>query len=95
MDIITDCWKLGGKTTSEHCGRFTYKSEDRRIAKLQKGVKPTGLTSLKGFKQEGESKSVISRQNLIEEQSNDNELLDLFEIVVQEVVQEVPHLPAR
>ena len=31
-------------------------------------------------KQEGESKSVICRQNLIEEQSNDNELLDLFKI---------------
>ena len=31
-------------------------------------------------KQEGESKSVISRQNLIEEQSNDKELLDLFKI---------------
>ena len=29
-------------------------------------------------KQEGESRSVISRQNLIEEQSNDKELLDLF-----------------
>ena len=31
-------------------------------------------------KQEGENKSVISRQNLIEEQSNDKELLDLFTI---------------
>ena len=29
-------------------------------------------------KQEGESKSVISRQNLIEEHSNDKELLDLL-----------------
>ena len=33
-------------------------------------------------KQEGESKSVISRQNLIEEQSNDKELLDLFKIAL-------------
>ena len=50
--IITNCWKLGGKTLCEHCGRFNHKSEDCRIAKnkLQKEVKPTGLTSLKGLK---------------------------------------------
>ena len=36
-------------------------------------------------KQEGESKSVISRQNLIEEQSNDKELLDLFKIALTPV----------
>ena len=33
-------------------------------------------------KQEGESKSVISRQNFIEEQNNDKELLDLFKIAL-------------
>ena len=50
--IITNCWKLGGKTPCEHCGRFNHKSEDCRIAKnkLQKDVKPTGLTSLIGLK---------------------------------------------
>ena len=50
--IITNCWKLGGKTPCEHYGRFNHKSEDCRIAKnkLQKEVKPTGLTSLKGLK---------------------------------------------
>ena len=50
--IITNCWKLGGKTLCEHCGKFNHKSEDCRIAKnkLQKEVKPTGLTSLKGLK---------------------------------------------
>ena len=50
--IITNCWKLGSKTPCEHCGRFNHKSEDCRIAKnkLQKEVKPTGLTSLKGLK---------------------------------------------
>ena len=50
--IITNCWKLGGKTPCEHCGGFNHKSEDCRIAKnkLQKEVKPTGLTSLKGLK---------------------------------------------
>ena len=36
-------------------------------------------------KQEGESKSVISRQNLIEEQSNDKELLHLFKIALTPV----------
>ena len=36
-------------------------------------------------KQEGESKYVISRQNLIEEQSNDKELLDLFKIALTPV----------
>ena len=178
--IITNCWKLGGKTPCEHCGRFNHKSEDCRIAKnkLQKEVKPTGLTSLKGLKvspfnesenqkgvkvkplidrshfveknkgikvnpsmkakkevikeqgkeeiglsgtflenidgkfeernkekaddalmrnesrnvkenipekQESESKSVISRQNLIVEQSKDKELLDLFKIALTPV----------
>ena len=50
--IITNCWKLGGKTPCEHCDKFNHKSEDCRIAKnkLQKEVKPTGLTSLKGLK---------------------------------------------
>ena len=50
--IITNCWKLGGKTPCEHCGKFNHNSEDCRIAKnkLQKEVKPTGLTSLKGLK---------------------------------------------
>ena len=50
--IIANCWKLGGKTPCEHCGKFNHKSEDCRIAKnkLQKEVKPKGLTSLKGLK---------------------------------------------
>ena len=40
------------KTPCEHCGKFNHKSEDCRIAKnkMQKEVKPTGLTSLKGLK---------------------------------------------
>ena len=33
-------------------------------------------------KHEGESKSVISRHNLIEKQSNDKEVLDLFKIII-------------
>ena len=45
----------------------------------------SGSRNVKGNipgKQEGESKSFISRQNLIEEQSNDKELLDLFKIAL-------------
>ena len=50
--IITDCQMLGGKTPCECCGKFNQKSENCRNAKnkLQKEVKLTGLTSLKGLK---------------------------------------------
>ena len=34
--IITNCWKLGGKAPSEHCGKFNHKSENCRIAKNTK-----------------------------------------------------------
>ena len=76
--IITNCRKLGGKTPCEHCGKFNHKSEDCRIAKnmLQKEVKPTGLTSLKGLKvspfNESENskgvkvKPLIDRNNFVE-----------------------------
>ena len=72
-------WKLGGKTPCEHCGRFNHKSEDCKIAKnkLQKKVKHTGITSLKGlivspFNELEISKGVkvkplIDRNNFIEE----------------------------
>ena len=38
--IITNCWKLGGKTPCEHCGKFNHKSElrlgnDQQPIKLQ------------------------------------------------------------
>ena len=76
--IITNCWKLGGKTPCEHSGKFNHKSEDCRIAKnkLQKDVIPTGLTSLKGlkvspFKESENSKGVkvkplIDRNHFVE-----------------------------
>ena len=50
--IITNCWKLGGKTPCEYCRKFNHKSEDCLLAKnkLQKEVKPTGLTSSKRLK---------------------------------------------
>ena len=52
LTVITNSWKLGDKTACKHSGKFNHKSEDCRIAKnkLQKEVKPTGLTSLKGLK---------------------------------------------
>ena len=74
--IITNCWKLGGKTPCEHCGRFNHKSEDCRIAKnkLQKEVKPTGLTSLKGFKvspfNESENSKGVKVKPLIDRNSS-------------------------
>ena len=74
--IITNCWKLGGKTPCEHCGKFNHKSEDCVENKLQKEVKPTGLTSLKGLKvspfNESENlkgvkvKPLIDRNNFVE-----------------------------
>ena len=73
--IITNCWKLGGKTPCEHCGRFNHKSEDCRIAKnkLQKEVKPTGLTSLKGLKvspfNESENQKGVKVKPLIDQNS--------------------------
>ena len=72
--IITNCWKLGGKTPCEHCGKFDHKSEDCRIVKnkLQKEVKPTGLTGLKGLKvsmnqRKGEKvKPLLDRNHFVE-----------------------------
>ena len=70
---------LGGKTPCEHCGKFNHKMEDCRIAKnkLQKEVKPTGLTSLKDlqvspFNESENSKGVkvkplIDQNNFVEE----------------------------
>ena len=77
--IITNCWKLDGKTPCEHCGKFNHKSENCKISKnkLQKEVKPSGLTSLKGLKvstlnESENSKGVkvrplIDRNNFVEE----------------------------
>ena len=64
------------------------KFEERNSEKAEKFLMRNGSRNAKGNipgKQEGESKSVISRQNLIEEQSNDKELLDLFKIALTPV----------
>ena len=61
------------------------KFEERNSEKAEKALMRNESRSVKGNipeKQEGESKSVFSRQNLIEEQSNDKELLDLFKIAL-------------
>ena len=67
------------------------KFEERNKAKAENALMRNESINLKGNipeKQEGESKSVISRQNLIEEQSNDKELLDLFKIALTPVEEE-------
>ena len=68
--IITNCWKLGGKTPCKHCGKFIHKREDCRIAKnkLQKEVK--GL-KVSPFNESENSKGVkvkplIDRNNFVE-----------------------------
>ena len=61
------------------------KFEERNKEKAEKALMRNESRNVKGNipeKQEGESRSVISRQNLIEEQSNDKELLDLFKIAL-------------
>ena len=67
------------------------KFEERNKEKAEKALMRNESRNVKGNipgKQEGESKSVISRQNLIEEQSNDKELLDLFKIALTPVEDE-------
>ena len=62
------------------------KFEERQKEKAEKALMRIESNSVKGNipgKQEGESKSSISTQNLIEEKSNDKELLDLFNIVLR------------
>ena len=64
------------------------KFEERNKVKAEKALVRNESRNVKENipeKQEGESKSVISRQNLIEEQSNDKELLDLFKIALTPV----------
>ena len=64
------------------------KLEGRKKEKVEKALTRNEFGNVKGNipgKQEGESKSVISRQHLIEEQSNDKELLDLFKIALTPV----------
>ena len=64
------------------------KFEERNKEKAEKALIRNESRNAKGNipgKQEGESNLVISRQNLIEDQSNDKELLDLIKIVLTPV----------
>ena len=64
------------------------KFEERNKEKAEKALVRNESRNVKGNipgKQEGESKSVILRQNLIKEQSDDKELLDLFKIALTPV----------
>ena len=64
------------------------KFEERNKEKADKALMRNQSRNVKENipeKQEGESRSVISRQNLIEEQSNDKELFDLFKIALTPV----------
>ena len=42
--IITNCWKLGGKTRCEHCGKFNHKSEIVELLRIscKKKLNPQG-----------------------------------------------------
>ena len=58
------------------------------MEKAEKALMRNESRNVKGNisgKQEGQSKSFISQQNLIEEQSSDKELLDLFKIALTPV----------
>ena len=64
------------------------KFEERNKENAEKALRRNESRNVKENipeKQEGESKSVISRQNLIKEQNNDKELLDLFKIALAPV----------
>ena len=65
-------------------GKFEERNKEKAEKALMRNESRNAKENIPG-KQEGESKSVISRQNLIEEQSNDKELLDLFKIVLTPV----------
>ena len=81
-----------GKEETGLSGTFLKNIEgtfkERQKEKVEKALMRNDSRNVKGNisgKHESESKSVISRQNLIEEQSNDKELLDLFKITLTPV----------
>ena len=75
---------LSGTFLENTDGKF----EERNKEKADKALMRNESRNVKENipeKQESESKSVISRQHLIEDQSNDKELLDLFKIALTPV----------
>ena len=65
-------------------GKFEERNKKEGEKALRRNESRNVKENIPG-KQEGESRSIISRQNLIEEQSNDKELLDLFKIALTPV----------
>ena len=65
-------------------GKFEERNKEKAEKALVRNDSRNEKVNIPG-KQESESKSVISRQNLIEDQSNDKELLDLFKIALTPV----------
>ena len=75
---------LSGTFLENIDGKFEERNKEKAEKSLRRNESRNEKENIPE-KQEGESKSVISRQNLIEEQSNDKELLDLFKIALTPV----------
>ena len=75
---------LSGTFLENIDGKFEKRNKEKAEKALRRNESRNAKGNIPG-KQEGESKLVISRQNLIEEQSNNKELLDLFKIALTPV----------
>ena len=76
--------RLSGTFLENTDGKFEKRNKEKADKALMRNESRNVKENIPE-KQESESKSVISRQNLIEEQSNDKELLDLFKIALTPV----------
>ena len=91
MKVKKEAIKEQGKEEMGLSGTFLEniegKFEERNKEKAEKVLMKNESRNVRNIpgKPESESKSVISRENLIEEQSNDKELLDLFKIALTPV----------
>ena len=75
---------LSGTFLENIDGKFSERNKENAEEALVRNESRNVKGNIPG-KQEGESKSVIARQNLIKEQSNDKELLDLLKIALTPV----------
>ena len=75
---------LSGTFLENIDGKFEKKNSEKAEKALMRNESRNVKENIPG-KQEGESKSVASRQNLIEEQGNDKDLLDSFKIALTPV----------
>ena len=93
MKAKKEAIKEQGKEEIDLSGTFLenidIKFEERIKEKAEKALRRNEsrnvMENIPKKKREGESRSVISRQNLIEEQNNDKELLDLLKIALKPV----------